>query len=288
MAVFAIGDVQGCYDVLVRLLERIHFKPESDQLWLAGDLVNRGPNSADVLRFCMRYPDSVKVVLGNHDLHLLANAAGVSEKKHHLDTLSSVLTAEDSEAMLNWLRYQSLFHHDTDLQFSMVHAGLPAEWSIEDALDRAAEVEAVLRGEQWQVFFQHMYGNKPKRWSEDLTGWDRLRYITNCFTRLRYCHEDGRLALRFKGSPADRPAKQKPWFSMPNRRSEHERIVFGHWSMLGTGQYGNVFSLDSGAVWGEQLTAVRIDQQPYQWFSVEAEHSARDNQPPERVFQRWL
>lgn len=288
MAVFAIGDVQGCYDVLVRLLERIDFNPESDQIWLAGDLVNRGPNSADVLRFCMRYPASVKVVLGNHDLHLLANAAGVTEKKHRLDTLNSVLTAEDSEAMLNWLRHQPLFYHDADLQFSMVHAGLPPEWSIQDALDRAAEVETVLRGERWREFFKHMYGNKPKRWSEDLAGWDRMRYITNCFTRLRYCHEDGRLALRFKGAPADRPAKQKPWFAMPNRRSENDRIVFGHWSMLGTGQYGNVFSLDSGAVWGDELTAVRIDQQPYQWFTVEAGRQAQDIKQPMRFFQRWL
>lgn len=290
MAVYAIGDVQGCFDELLKLLDVLQFDATQDEIWLAGDLVNRGPKSADTLRFTKNLSDRAKVVLGNHDLHLLAQASGVTENQHHLDTIDSVLQAEDCEELLTWLRHQPLFHHDAGLQFSMVHAGLPPQWTIAEAKDRAAEVESVLQGDNWREFFQHMYGNKPKSWSPDLTGWDRLRFITNCFTRLRYCHEDGTLALKFKGAPKDKPAKQKPWFDMPGRASADDRIVFGHWSQLGTGQYGNVFSLDSGAVWGEQLTAVRIDTQPYQWTTVEADPAAlpaaRNKTSADK--QRWL
>lgn len=271
MAVYAIGDVQGCYDELMRMLDRIEFDASSDRIWLAGDLVNRGPRSVDVLRLAKELGDRCVTVLGNHDLHLLANAAGVVEYQHDMDTIAPVLEAPDREALIDWLRQQRLFHHDAELGFSMVHAGLPPCWTVSEALERAREVEAVLRGENWREFFSHMYGNRPKRWSDDLTGWDRLRYITNCFTRLRYCHEDGRLALKFKGAPENKPLHQKPWFEMPNRASADDRIVFGHWSTLGTGQYGNVFSLDSGAVWGDSLTAVRIDRAPFEWFTVEAD-----------------
>jgi bis(5'-nucleosyl)-tetraphosphatase (symmetrical) len=272
MAVYAIGDVQGCFDELLKLLDHINFDPVVDQIWLAGDLVNRGPRSADVLRFAMDLgSEKVKVVLGNHDLHLLANAAGVIEHQHRMDTMDSVLRAADREHLVTWLRHQPLFHHDSKLGFSMVHAGLPAEWSITEASERSKEVEAVLQGDNWRDFFSNMYGNKPKAWSVKLEGWDRLRFITNCFTRLRYCYDDGRLALKFKGAPKDKPTDQKPWFEMPNRASKDDRIVFGHWSTLGTGQYGNVFSLDSGAVWGEKLTAVRIDTEPYQWFTIDAD-----------------
>ena len=172
----------------------------------------------------------------------------------------------------------------------MVHAGMPPEWSVKEALQRAHEVETVLRGKNWRNFFEHMYGNRPKRWSAELSGWDRLRYITNCFTRLRYCHEDGRLALKFKGAPENKPLHQKPWFEMPHRASAEDRIVFGNWSTLGVGQYGNVFSLDSGAVWGETLTALRIDEQPFQWFTVQADPAglphAKNKQ--QKKSKRWL
>lgn len=271
MAVYAIGDVQGCYDELNKMLDLVAFNPIHDQVWLAGDLVNRGPKSADVLRLLKSFGSSAKVVLGNHDLHLLANACGVTKHQHRLDTMSDVLDAPDSQELIDWLRYQPLFHHDAELGFTMVHAGMPPDWTVSKAKKRAKEVEAVLQSDEWPTFFQHMYGNEPNRWSKSLQGWDRLRYITNCFTRLRYCHQDGRLALKFKGNPADKPAEQFTWFEMPNRKSRTERIVFGHWSTLGTGQYGNVFSLDSGVVWGEQLTAVRIDKQPFEWFVIEAE-----------------
>lgn len=271
MAVYAIGDVQGCYDELIKMLDQIKFDPASDQIWLAGDLVNRGPKSLEVLRLAKSLGDRCICVLGNHDLHLLANAAGVIDYQHHMDTIQQVLNAPDRDELMLWLRHQPLFYHDATLRFSMVHAGLPPDWSVDEALQRAAEVESALRAENWREFFAHMYGNKPKRWSADLTGWDRLRYITNCFTRLRYCHEDGRLALKFKGAPEDKPLHQKPWFEMPNRASQDDKIVFGHWSTLGVGQYGNVFSLDSGAVWGDTLTAVRIDQTPHEWVTVAAD-----------------
>lgn len=290
MAVYAIGDVQGCYDELIKLLDHINFDPAVDQVWLAGDLVNRGPNSADVLRFARDMGSKrVKVVLGNHDLHLLANASGVVDYQHRMDTMESVLEADDRDELVTWLRHQPLFHHDKKLGFSMVHAGIPADWSIAECRKRAKEVEAVLQSDNWREYFQYMYGNKPEQWSDDLTGWDRLRYITNCFTRLRYCHIDGRLALKFKGHPQGKPEQQVSWFDMPNRKSVDDNIVFGHWSTLGTGQYGNVFSLDSGAVWGELLTAVRIDEQPYQWFTVQADADAlphAKNKTKKKV-ERW-
>ena len=290
MAVYAIGDVQGCYDELVKMLDRIQFDPASDQLWLAGDLVNRGPKSVEVLRLAKQLDTSCVCVLGNHDLHLLANAAGVVEYHHHMDTIQPVLNAPDCDELMDWLRQQPLFYHDPDLAFSMVHAGLPPEWNVAEARIHAAEVETVLKGPQWRQFFEHMYGNKPKRWSPDLTGWDRLRFITNCFTRLRYCHDDGRLALKFKGAPEDKPLHQKPWFEMPNRASSDDCIVFGHWSTLGVGQYGNVFSLDSGAVWGETLTAVRIDKMPHEWFTVKAEAAALPHakSKQKKAARRWL
>lgn len=277
MAVYAIGDVQGCFDELLKLLDLINFNPKKDQVWLAGDLVNRGPNSADVLRFAKKHKGSIKVVLGNHDLHLLANAAGIHQHHHRMDTMESVLEAKDRDELITWLRHQPLFHHDAKLGFSMVHAGVPPEWSIKKCRKRAKEVEAVLKSDNWRDFFKHMYGNTPSRWSKELTGWNRLRYITNCFTRLRYCYEDGRLALTFKGGPRNKPTGELPWFEMPNRKTQADQIVFGHWSTLGTGRYGNVFSLDSGVVWGEQLTAIRIDKQPYQWFVVEADPTGLPN-----------
>ena len=271
MAIYAIGDVQGCFDELLKLLKVIEFDPKKDQVWLAGDLVNRGPKSAEVIRFAMAHPDSVKVVLGNHDLHLIANAVGVNDYHHRMDTMESVLDADDCDVLITWLRHQPLFYHDKTLGFSMVHAGLPPKWSIKKCRKRAKEVEKVLQGEHWQDFFKNMYGNKPDKWSKELIGWDRLRYITNCFTRLRYCHDDGRLALKFKGEPKDKPSGELPWFEMPDRKTKADCIVFGHWSTLGIGQYGNVFSLDSGAVWGDKLTAVRIDKKKYKWFESDAD-----------------
>lgn len=278
MAVYAVGDVQGCLNELKLLLEKLAFDSRSDQIWLAGDLVNRGPLSADTLRFVRSLPkDSVRAVLGNHDMHLLARAAGVSDYQHRMDTIEDVLDADDRDELIDWLRSQPLFYHDEHLNFSMVHAGLPPQWTITEAGERAREVESVLKSEYWRDFLAVMYGNKPDKWSPSLEGYDRLRFILNCLTRLRYCRVDGRLALKFKGSPADSPAKEMPWFEVPGRQSAGERIVFGHWSQLGTGQYGDVFSLDSGAVWGNKLTALRIDKMPYEWTTVTADAEALPN-----------
>lgn len=278
MAVYAVGDVQGCLNELKLLLEKLAFDSRRDQLWLAGDLVNRGPLSADTLRFVRGLPkDSVRVVLGNHDMHLLARAAGVSDYQHRMDTIEEVLDADDRDELIDWLRSQPLFYHDEHLGFSMMHAGLPPQWTITEAGERAREVESVLKSKHWRDFLAVMYGNKPDKWSPSLEGDDRLRFILNCFTRLRYCKSDGRLALKFKGAPADKSAEEMPWFEVPGRQSAGERIVFGHWSQLGTGQYGDVFSLDSGAVWGNKLTALRIDKMPYAWTTVTADAEALPN-----------
>lgn len=278
MATYAIGDVQGCLNELKRLLDKLAFDPDTDQLWLAGDLVNRGPLSADTLRFVKSLPaKSIRVVLGNHDMHLLARAAGVSDHKHRMDTIEDVLQASDHDELIDWLRFQPLFHHDDALNFSMVHAGLPPQWTVADADEHAREVESVLQSDEWRDFLAVMYGNEPDKWSPSLKGYDRLRFILNCLTRLRYCTADGHLALKFKGSPSYSDSQEMPWFDVPDRRSDGERIVFGHWSQLGTGQYGDVFSLDSGAVWGERLTALRIDETPFTWTTVKADAEALPN-----------
>jgi len=209
MAVYAIGDIQGCYAELMALLEAVQFDAASDQLWFTGDLVNRGPESLRVLRFVRdlneRTPSAAITVLGNHDLHLLAVAAGEG-RQHHSDTLDEILAAPDRETLLDWLRHQPLLHHDAALGVTLIHAGLPPQWSLLEAQQYAGEVEAVLRGDSYQEFFAHMYGNQPDQWQENLTGWDRLRFITNCFTRLRYCDADGKLDLQAKGAPGSQPA----------------------------------------------------------------------------------
>jgi bis(5'-nucleosyl)-tetraphosphatase (symmetrical) len=269
MAVYAIGDVQGCYDSLVKLLDTLKFDLAKDQIWLAGDIVNRGPKSLEVMRFARSLGDTCKIVLGNHDLHLIAKASGRLDYHHRLDTLMPILQADDCDELIDWLRKQSLFYYDAALNFSMVHAGVPPEWDIQTCLARAAEVESVIGGEDWRAYFLEMYGDTPHTWQDDLSGWDRLRYITNCFTRLRYFHNDGRIALKFKGGLKQSLKGQTAWFKMPNRKTVNDRILFGHWSTLGIGQYGEVFSLDSGAVWGEKLTAIQIDQPNYVWTQVD-------------------
>lgn len=262
MAVYAIGDVQGCYAELMALLEMIRFDASADQLWFTGDLVNRGPDSLRVLRFVHelneRNPRAVITVLGNHDLHLLALAEGLG-RHHHSDTLDELLDAPDREALLDWLRHQPLLHHDATVGATLIHAGLPPQWSLPAAQQHAAEVEAALQGEHYREFFAHMYGNQPDRWRDDLTAWDRLRFITNCFTRLRYCDADGRLDMQDKGAPGTQSAGYLPWFAVAGRQSENEKIVFGHWSTLGLYQGNNVVSLDTGCLWGRQLTALRLD-----------------------------
>jgi len=257
MATYAIGDIQGCYDELRTLLDRLEFDPAKDRLWLAGDLVNRGPDSLKVLRFAKGLGERAVCVLGNHDLHLLAVAAG--NLRHYKDeSLADVLQAPDRDELLDWLRRRPLMHSSKGKGYSMIHAGLPPQWDIKTAQRCAREVERVLRGPDFPRLMREMYGNKPDRWSKKLKGMDRLRFIINCFTRLRYCGADGTLALKEKGAPGSQAKGLLPWFEVPGRASAKERIVCGHWSTLGFVNRRNVWSLDTGCLWGGSLTAVRL------------------------------
>ena len=268
MSTYAIGDLQGCFASLQQLLSEIRFNPAQDKLWFVGDLVNRGPNSLEVLRFVRSLGDRAISLLGNHDLHLIAVAF---EKKphHHKDTLQKVLNADDAKDLMEWLRHLPLMHRDSALGFTMVHAGLPPQWTIEDAEKRAREVEQVLQSQQMETFLEHMYGDKPNCWAEDLEGWDRIRFITNCFTRLRYADEQGNLALAEKGAPGTQPDGFLPWFQLRSRQSQGETILFGHWSTLGTIVSDKIFALDTGCLWGGKLTALRLEDR--QLFQIDCE-----------------
>jgi bis(5'-nucleosyl)-tetraphosphatase (symmetrical) len=259
MATYAVGDVQGCRDELETLLGRIGFDPATDRLWFVGDLVNRGPRSLETLRLVERLGGAAHVVLGNHDLHLLAVARGGDRSREPDDTLRPILEAPDSERLLDWLQSRALLHHDPLLGVTMVHAGLPPQWDVALARRCAAELEAALQGEHSGRLFGAMYGNQPDLWRDDLEGDDRLRFITNALTRLRVCDGSGRMLLRFKGPLDELPAGALPWFRVPGRRSAGARIVCGHWSALGYLDEGGVLALDTGCVWGGMLTAQRID-----------------------------
>jgi bis(5'-nucleosyl)-tetraphosphatase (symmetrical) len=258
MAVYAIGDLQGCYDEFTALLERLSFDPARDRLWLTGDLVNRGPASLAALRAVRALGAAASVVLGNHDLHLLAAALDRTRLRRS-DTLDAVLLAPDRDELLAWLAGLPLVHHDPALGWSMVHAGLPPQWDIATAVACAAEVSAALAADPAE-FFAAMYGDKPDRWSDDLDHLGRLRFTVNCLTRLRFLSADGRLLLKYKGPLDGAPAGAKPWFQVPGRRSAGARIVFGHWSALGYCESDGVVSLDTGCVWGGALTALRLDR----------------------------
>ncbi len=266
MAVYAIGDIQGCLHELQQLLSHLRFDPSVDRLWFAGDLVNRGPQSLETLRFIRGLDAAALTVLGNHDLHLLAAACNPARIKRK-DTLNAILDAPDREELLDWLRKQPLLHHDAELGYTLIHAGLPPQWDLEQAKHCAAEVEALLRGENYAEYFAHMYGDEPEQWSDSLRGWDRIRFITNCLTRLRYCDTDGRLGLPFKGAPGSQPAPYQPWFEIKHRLSKPLKILFGHWSTLGQRDDDGIFPLDSGCLWGGQMTALRLDTEPH-WVRV--------------------
>lgn len=267
MAVYAIGDIQGCYEPLQALLRKIRFDPARDRLWFTGDLVNRGPQSAQVLRFVRGLGRSAITVLGNHDLHALARAAGATSGKYR-DTIDDILHAPDREELLGWLRERPLLHHDSDLGFTLVHAGLLPQWDLAVAQACAREVETVLRGVAAIDFFSAMYGDKPNRWDERLSGWERLRLIVNAFTRLRYCDRDGRVDLSEQGPLGTQARDLFPWFQVPGRNSVTLRLVFGHWASLGIWNADGVIGLDSGCVWGNALTAVRLDGAAREFISV--------------------
>ena len=257
MAVYAVGDIQGCLEPLERLLASLKFRPRKDQMWFVGDLVNRGPEPLETLRLVMNLGSSAKVVLGNHDLHLLALAITGSTRTEEED-LRAVMKAKDRETLINWLRHQPLAIHDPDLNVLMVHAGVIPEWSAKKVLRLAGEVEAALRGKKPDRFLSAMYGNNPDRWTGKLTGDERLRFITNCLTRIRFCRPDGSLDFDAKGPPESQP-ELIPWFDMPDRKTRKLRIVCGHWSALGFLKRPDLLALDTGCVWGRELTAIRID-----------------------------
>lgn len=261
MAVYAIGDVQGCFDELQALLEKLAFNPQHDRLWFAGDLVNRGPLSLETLRFIKGLGDAAISVLGNHDLHLLAAAGGYPIKNDD-HTLDAVLNAPDRDELIGWLRLQPLLHHDAALGFTLVHAGLPPQWDLSLAQQCAAEVETQLRGDGMADLLANMYGNKPKRWADDLNGYDRLRFIINCFTRLRFCDPGGRLNFKSKGAPGSQTAGFYPWYEIPGRASRELNIIFGHWSTLREYGQPGIYPIDSACLWGGELTALRIDTEP--------------------------
>jgi len=260
MAVYAIGDVQGCAEELEILLARLRFDATRDRLWFVGDLVNRGPRSLDVLRFVRTLGPAAVSVLGNHDLHLLALARGGAEWRDGDSGLQQVVAAPDSRELLDWLQCRPLLHHDAELGVTLLHAGLPPQWDVPTAAGCAREVERQLRGERAGTLLQRMYGNQPDTWRDDLDGWDRLRFTVNALTRLRVCEvRSGRMVLKFKGPPAAAPAGTLPWFRLDWRRSAGERLVFGHWSALGYVSEGGVLGLDTGCVWGGTLAAERVD-----------------------------
>ncbi|MFC5498221.1 symmetrical bis(5'-nucleosyl)-tetraphosphatase [Caenimonas terrae] len=255
MATFLIGDVQGCDPALARLLQEIGFSPSRDTLYLLGDLVNRGPDSAGVLRRVMALQGSAHCLLGNHDLSLLAVAHGL-RAPHRNDTMDGVLRAPDREAMLDWLRHQRMAIRAGG--WLMVHGGVLPQWDEGQVLRLAGELEAVLRGPGLVDFLSAMYGNEPARWDDSLQGADRMRVIVNALTRLRFCTPDGRMDLKASGGPGDAPPGYLPWFEVPGRRTAGVPIAFGHWSTLGYLQRPDLLSLDTGCVWGGCLSALRL------------------------------
>jgi bis(5'-nucleosyl)-tetraphosphatase (symmetrical) len=260
MATYAIGDVQGCWEPLARLLEEeLRFDPAADRLWFVGDLVNRGPDSLRVLRFVRGLGKRAVTVLGNHDLHLLAVAAGV-RKLSRKDSLGEILAADDGAELLEWLRHRPLAYRESGLDYLMVHAGVPPAWSVEDTLSRAAEVERALQGKACDDFLHHMYGNYPDRWDDSLGNWERLRVITNYLTRMRFCDTEGRLDLDNTSAPDGANRGFKPWFRHEERRAAGTPIVFGHWAALeGRADTEGVYALDTGCVWGGRLRAMRLE-----------------------------
>ena len=255
MAVYLIGDVQGCDEALGRLLHKIDFSPSRDTLYLLGDLVNRGPDSVAVLRRLMALEGAAQCVLGNHDLHALAVAAGV-RRPSRMDTLQALLEADDREPLLGWLRQQAMALQAHGVL--MVHAGVLPQWSAADTLAHAAELQAVLRGPDWIGFLGGMYGNEPARWDDGLQGLARLRVIVNALTRLRFCAADGTMEFDTKEGAHGAPAGFMPWFDVPGRRTAGDVLAFGHWSTLGWLDRPDVIALDTGCVWGGCLSALRL------------------------------
>ncbi len=263
MATYAIGDVQGCYDALSALLEKIRFDTARDRLWFCGDLVNRGGHSLEVLRLVRALDAQSVVVLGNHDLSLLAiSERRESEQRRANVDLARVLIAADRDDLLRWLRHRPLLHIDRDLGFAMVHAGLAPRWTLNIAKARAGEVEKKLQGDDYAKLLKHMFGDRPAAWSKNLSGVDRLRAIINVMTRMRFCDVRGRMDFDAKGAPGTQQPGLYPWFEVPGHAERDLPIICGHWSTLGLFQGIGIHALDTGAVWGGKLTALELGPEP--------------------------
>lgn len=270
MPTYAIGDLQGCQDSLLRLLNLVRFDPAADRLWFVGDLVNRGPDSLGVLRFIRELGDAAVCVLGNHDLHLLALAEGHG-RVHKGDTLDAVLAAPDRDELLKWLRSRKLAWREGD--WLMVHAGVLPAWTPDEVMARAAEAEAVLQGPHYRDFLAQMYGNAPVGWDDALAGVDRLRVIVNALTRLRYCSAAGEMEFHHKGAPGTQPAGWLPWFEVPGRKTVGVACIIGHWSTLGLINRSDLVALDTGCLWGGRLSAIRLEDR--QVFAVHCPQAKR-------------
>jgi bis(5'-nucleosyl)-tetraphosphatase (symmetrical) len=261
--IYAIGDIQGCHDSLCRLLDLCAFDPTNDRLWLVGDLVNRGPKSLETLRLIRSFGTAALTVLGNHDLYLLMVAEGGAKFRGKDDTIQAVLDAPDADELLDWLRHQPLCH--TEDEFCLVHAGLLPQWTPARARELAREVEEMLQGPHFREFILNLWGSEPAAWSDDLTGWPRLRVIVNAMTRMRFCTPAGAMEFKTKGKLTNAPKGHLPWFALPGRQSADAVLITGHWSALGLKITPNLLALDSGCLWGGQLTAVRLeDRQLFQ------------------------
>lgn len=259
MTVYAVGDIQGCYDSLQSLLSKVNFNPNKDQLWCVGDLVNRGTQSLETLLFLHDIRHCVKIVLGNHDLHLIACFYDHARIKKH-DTIQDIICSKQGKLLIDWLRQQPLVYYDQEHHVTMVHAGIPPLWSLEDSLARSAEIEAVLQDDDKVVkFLKHMYSNDTVNWSELLTGHERRRVITNYLTRMRFCKADGTIEFNSKEGLDTAPAGFMPWFDVPNRKMQGQDILFGHWAALeGHCDEPHVYALDTGCVWGSCLTMMDV------------------------------
>ncbi|MGV1017320.1 MAG: symmetrical bis(5'-nucleosyl)-tetraphosphatase [Fluviibacter phosphoraccumulans] len=262
MTTWAIGDIQGCFDSLQRLLDKCRFDPAQDQLWMVGDLVNRGPQSLETLRFIRSLGASAITVLGNHDLYLLMVAANAVPRRGKDDTLDPIFAAPDVADLLDWLKAQPLAHAQVldGQRYVMVHAGLLPEWTADDALALSAEVSQHLRGPQFAAFLNALWGDSPLGWHKQLNELDRARVIVNAMTRMRFCSKQGVMDLKIKGKPENAPVGHVPWFEVPGRKTAKDTLVVGHWSALGLKMTPNLVALDSGCLWGGHLTAVSLPE----------------------------